>query len=232
MDDNDPGLGSDELNLLRKGGIHELFFEEFAEALYVLDGETGAFIAANQKFIDYIGYTREEVLGGKIKAEDIIVEKEQLHQRLNILTSKSQRLKLLGTEIYQLTLKSKQNEKIKTEVIVSRTVLNDRVISFGQVRKISEFKSNIIELEKEVKLKENYVKIAKQKTDLVLRANLRLMQITERIVKTPEFSKHLETCTDSEQLYDTAVTFLASSVGMVRSRAAARMCWLFGSPPT
>ncbi len=225
----------DPYELIRDGGIleyfvrakrenlFEFFFEEFAGALYVLDVEKDTFVMVNQNFANLVGYTREELLSGEIKSLDLLADKENYKKRKNILSKKSQRIKLLGSEVYQMTFLTKQGEKIEVEITVKRKIINNRVLSFGQAKEISAFKTRFLQLEKEVELKDEYMRKVRDKRDSILRANMRLMQITERIIKTPEFSRHLEACVEDKELYENTVTFLASPLGMEFGLAAIYM---------
>ena len=194
--------------------IYQLFFEDFTEAFFVLDLINDRFIDVNLKMAEIVGYSKEELVNPEFSVNFLIHEDDKHIYQQNISKSKTGKIKFKETEIIHMKILTKSGIVEETEITVKRISMMGRVISFGQMRIITPFLIKLTELEEENKRKSKVVEKAELKTNQVIQDNVRLAEITERIMKTSIFSSYLEKCKTKEQLFETSTSFLTSSAGM------------------
>ncbi len=200
--------------------IYQLFFEDFTEAFFVLDLINDRFIDVNHKLAELAGYSKDELVNSDFLVSFLIHDEDKHVYQRNIVKSKTGKIKFKETEIIHMKIVTKSGMVEETEITVKRISMMGRVISFGQIRVITPFLTKLNELEKENKRKSEVVEKAELKTNQVIQDNVRLAEITERIMKTSIFSSYLEKCMNKDHLFETSTSFLTSSAGMSFQTAA------------
>ena len=197
----------------------EFIFREVDDPMYVMDLETGRYLAVNPAFCQVTGYPEDELLSGKIRVDDLVVNPDghpggrrylKRTQALGIRDEESDRG---DKHLYHVMLRTKGGELRVQEVSIKRAEYNARRVTLGCMRDITPVVKRQEELQTEARKQ-------REKTKLTFQANVRIMQLTERIIKTPDFTRHIEDCEDTDAMCDRACEVLVSSRGMEFANAS------------
>ncbi|MGE0432272.1 MAG: diguanylate cyclase [Planctomycetota bacterium] len=219
------GAGSDRIPiaLIAAEVAAEFIFREVDDPMYVMDLETGRYLAVNPAFCRVTGHSEDDLLSGRIRVDDLVVNPDghpggkRYRKRTQALGIKdddsSSSHAQLADQLYHVMLRTASGELQMQEVSIKHATYNDRRVTLGCMRDITPVVKRQEELESETRKQ-------REKTKLTFQANVRIMQLTERIIKTPEFTRHIEDCEDTETMCRRACEYLVSSRGMEFAHAA------------
>ncbi len=177
------------------GETYRLLFEHANDAQYILDLETQIFVDVNPAFERLTGYTRDEVLSGRITAPKIVAR-----ESMTTYLQKRETRRIQSSERYDLRVLCKNGEKKPVEISVQRVRLQDRDVVIGSMRDLTARKR----LEQEMW----------EKIEELGYANSRIYALTEKIRRVPEMTPQLLPITDECELLERAARFMGSREGL------------------
>jgi diguanylate cyclase (GGDEF)-like protein/PAS domain S-box-containing protein len=180
---------------LSQTDTYRALFEHSNDAQYVLDLESQRFLEVNPSFERLTGYSRDELLGGLITAQKLVA-----HESQTTFQKKRETRRATPSERYDLKVICKDGQKKPVEVSVKKMVMDGRDVVIGAVRDLSGHKR----LEQEM-----WEKIQ----ELGFASN-RILALTEKIRKVPEFTPRLLSITDETDLLERATEMLCSREGL------------------
>ncbi|MFH1459547.1 MAG: HD domain-containing phosphohydrolase [Candidatus Omnitrophota bacterium] len=115
---------------------YQAIFNGIDEAVYVVDPHDNRIIDVNQKGMEQIGYTKEEL--SKVSLLDLSYgDKDVIFEKTKVFTAKAF---YEGSQKFEWLSLSKQGRIFETEVILKREIINERDCILATVRDISSRK--------------------------------------------------------------------------------------------
>ncbi len=119
-------------------------FDSSPMAMAILNIEDGRFIEANQKCLDALGYSREEIIGHSIKELNIIMDAQHISQMQEDLRRKGE----VNLDEHMLSTRSGQVITVLGSVVaVSMNGLNCALVSAQDVSEHKEIEANLARLD-------------------------------------------------------------------------------------
>lgn len=174
---------------------YRMVFQNANDPIYILDADDQVFIDVNPAFEEFTGYSRDELINGRVSAAALIAgESSAIYQ------SKIAKHKDRLTDRYELRVLRKDGEKIPVELSIRRTTVDQADIVIGTLRDISRRKK----LEQEM-----WDKIR----NLGYASN-RIYALTEKIKIVPDITNRLLHIVDEDELLDKAGQSLCDRQGL------------------
>ncbi len=178
-----------------RSDTYRALFEQSYDPQYVLDLATQRFLEVNPSFERLTGFSRDELLSGQITAPKLVAQESH-----TTFQQKMETRRLTPSERYDIKVLCRDGSKKPVEVSVKRMVMEGRDVVLGAVRDLSAQKR----LEQEM-----WEKIQ----ELGFASN-RILALTEKIRKVPEFTPKLLSITDEHELLERATEMLCSRDGL------------------
>ena len=188
---NNSVLGSD---------VYKALFSNSNDPQYVLDRANGIFLEVNESFEKLSGYTRKELIDGKLSPLTLMAK-----ESVNIYEDKRRIRPQGSSERYEIKMLTKSGQKSPIELSVRRLSMNGIEIVIGSVRDLTQRKK--LEQEMWDKIQELGF------------ANNRILTLTEKIRRLPELMPELLQITDEGELLAKTSTILCDRQGLGYSGA-------------
>jgi len=174
---------------------YKLLFENANDAQYILDLESQAFIEANAAFSALTGFTRVEILGGKVLAKDLVApDSQEEYQR------KRETRRKVSAERYDIKIRSKSGDVKTVEVSVQRMQIGGRDVVIGAMRDLTE--------------REKMAQKLKDQVKELAQSTLRTFALTEKIKNVPSVTPVLLHAADEKEILEKAGGLLCDRHGM------------------
>jgi diguanylate cyclase (GGDEF)-like protein/PAS domain S-box-containing protein len=174
------------------------------EGQYVLDRDTHRFLEVNRAFEELTGYSRAELLNGKIHAEDLAHPKDQkLHE--DRLSTTSDDHAQWETHYFRLLRKDGELRNIEATVSPARYGRHEAVV--GSVRDLTYWREMERRLRSEISLQ-------RRRTIEAARANVRLFELTEQVSTTYELTTSLVKSKNIDELFRESAKVLTDKNGL------------------
>ncbi len=174
---------------------YKLLFEGANDAQYILDLETQAFVDANASFQALTGYTRDEILNGKVLGKDLVApESQDEYQR------KRETRRKVSAERYDIKIRAKTGEVKPVEVSVQRMSIAGRDVVIGAMRDLTE--------------REKMAQKLKDQVKELAQSTLRTFALTEKIKSVPAVTPLLLHAADEKEVLEKAAGLLCDRHGM------------------
>ena len=187
--------------------IFERLFDASSEAQYVLSIASGRYVRVNASFETLTGYSREDLEGGRIGPEHMVVPED----RPLISSKRLSRHKLLS-DSYELRIRSSDGTVKHLEICVKLLDMLGGDMVLGHVRDITVRKRLELRLKEEVELQ-------KKRTLDAAKASVRIFQLTEKIRNVPRLTTALLDAPDEPALLNRAAEILVDRSGLNYARA-------------
>lgn len=182
--------------------LHGLFFEYSNDAQYVLDRKTGSYLMVNPAFERLTGYTKEELLSGKIAPLDLV--DPAYRDRVKLVDNPAKRVQY---DRFELQLIQHSGRRKYVEVTMHNVNIGDKKLRVGSLRDIGRRRRLQKQLERQIDLlRKRNIEIAK--------SSLRIYQLTEKIKNTPKFATDLLDTDDEDELLKRATRMLTDKNGL------------------
>jgi diguanylate cyclase (GGDEF)-like protein/PAS domain S-box-containing protein len=189
----------DEISLEQ---LHGLFFEYSNDAQYVLDRETGKYLMVNPAFERLTGYTKEELISGRVLHMDLV--DPSFKERVEILDNPAKRVKY---DRFELQIVQHSGRRKYVEVTLHNLDLGEQKLRVGSLRDIGRRKRLQKQLERQIDLlRKRNIETAK--------ASIRIYQLTEKIRNTPKFATELLHADEEDELLKHATRMLTDKNGL------------------
>ncbi len=207
-------------------GFAQLLFENANDAFYILDLQSQRYLSVNSAFCELTGYSQQELLSGTVTAADLLAPSDSeetqrpYRRRADALgLESSEELPAVKDRLYVVSIKSRNHGVRLCEVSIQQAEWHGRPVTLGCARDITAPMSRQQALRESVEREREQAYKEREKTRHSIEANVRIMQITERIMRTPRFTKLLEAYPKREQVLSEACEFLTSPQGMELAQA-------------
>ncbi len=174
---------------------YRTLFENSSNPQAVLDLDTQRILEANPRFERLLGYTRDELIFGRVVFSDLVT-RESFPSYLQ----KREAQKRSPQDRYNINLLMKSGEKKAVELTVRMVGLYGRDVLLLSARDLSERKK----LERDMW----------GKIEELGRANSRVFALTEKIRMAPELISQMLSIVDEGELLDRASKFMCAREGM------------------
>lgn len=174
---------------------YKLLFENSNDASYILDLESQAFIEVNTAFAALTGYSRNDILSGKVLAKDLVApDSQDEYQR------KRETRRQVSAERYDIKIRSKTGEVKPVEVSVQRIQINGRDVVIGAMRDLTE--------------REKMAQKLKEQIREQVQNTIRTYELTEKIRKVPSVTPVLLHAANEKEIFEKAGGLLCDRHGM------------------
>jgi diguanylate cyclase (GGDEF)-like protein/PAS domain S-box-containing protein len=175
--------------------IYGAVFRHSNDPLYLLDAATQLFLDVNPAFVQLTGYTRAEIVDGRIAAPALVAPESTETFNLIRATQTSD-----STDRYELKILCKSGEKRPVEFSVSRVRLDGRDVAVGSMRDLT--------------LRKRLEQSMREKIGEVAVANSRILALTEKLRCVPELAAQLMNLNEEEELLERAAQILCAREGL------------------
>lgn len=182
-------------SLLAGLDTYKQLFENANDPQYILDLESQVFCEANPAFERLTGYTREEILSGKVNAKNIIAQ-----ESVDTYERKVSHRRRITSERYTIKLICAGGEKKSVEVSVQRMVLAGREFVVGSLRDRTEHETMQKNLWDKIRDLGN--------------ANLRILALTEKIRSIPTVMPLILNAQDEQEILAKAAAMFTDRRGL------------------
>lgn len=182
--------------------LYTLSFEYSNDAQYVLDRKSRRYVMVNSAFARLTGYTKEELLSGKVSPLDLA--DPAYHERVKLLDNPAKRIR---HDRFELQIIQRSGRRKFVEVTVHNVNVGKRRLRVGSVRDIGRRRRLQKQLERQIEL------LGKSNLNIA-RSNVRIYQLTEKIKGTPAFARELLDAESEEDLLKNATQMLTDKEGL------------------
>ncbi|RME89237.1 MAG: sensor domain-containing diguanylate cyclase [Planctomycetota bacterium] len=182
--------------------IYREVVENSLDANYVLDREKMEFVLINPAFEELTGYRAHEVLHGKLRPLEIVHPEDwDVVQSLDAPDQK------IYTRKFEFRLLRKDGQIRRVENCVHNIKFHGKSYRVGSMRDITSRVKFEKQLAKEIQTE-------KIKTHSVVKANVRINQLNERIQKVPQLTTKLLNSKNEEDLLNEAAKMMEERGGL------------------
>ncbi len=190
-----PDLKEIHRELRKESKTFQSLFKNANDAQYVADLEAQCFLEVNPAMTELLGYSREELIEVKGMFEKTLSPESQKK-----LEEKQKEREDQPSDRYEIELIDRNGNRIPSELSVRKINLMGRKCVIGTVRDLTEQK----ELEEELR----------EKLKETMKANQRILALTEKIQHVPELTSSLLDVTDENHLFKKAVEKMGSQTAL------------------
>jgi diguanylate cyclase (GGDEF)-like protein/PAS domain S-box-containing protein len=188
--------------------VFETLFETSADPQYLLDVEGTRYLRVNPAFESLTGYSREDLEGGRVRPEDLILPEDR-----GVLEAKKAARKDAPTDRYEIRIRTREGAVKQLEISVHLLTVHGRTVVLGSSRDITARKRLEERLKEEIDLQ-------KKRTFEAAKATVRIYQLTEKIRNVPRMTAALLDAPDESALLARAVETLVDPRGLHYARAS------------
>jgi diguanylate cyclase (GGDEF)-like protein len=172
------------------------------DAVFVVDCETGCLVAANQRLLDLLRHSPEQLEENEVCFRQLVHPEDRaiFQTWLNEGPGES-------GKVFQVRLLTSSEESVPVEISLKRIRWQRREYQLGFVRESGERHRREARLRQEAELQ-------KQRAVTALKSSLRMYELNEKIKSTLVLTTKLLNAEDEEQLFREAVRVLTNEEGV------------------
>jgi len=170
-------------------------FHHAADPHFMLDLSSGAFVDVNEAFLSLIGYTREQMLEGRVTVDDLIVPQ---HEDLFELGQRAP--ERIPRDTFEVKMLDRDGNPHFLEVAVNPIELRDNHYVIASARDLTGEKQELEEL--------------RDQLNEAMKSNNRILALNEKIKKIPILTSSLLDLNEEPQIFERARTRLRKRTGL------------------